>query len=598
MAQRETDEQALSRWDELHALQEHYADFLDFLYDVITELMGFTCTWVQLDIANFLQHGPLYSMIQAQRGQAKTTITACYAVWRLIHDPSTRILIISGGGDMAIEISNWIIQIINNMDELECMRPDQQAGDRASVKAFDVHYSLKGAEKSPSVACKGIFSQLQGKRADLLIADDIETKENSESEPARIKLRERTKDFTSICSTGKIVYLGTPQSVDSIYNSLPERGYSVRIWSGRYPTEKEEENYNGCLAQSLIRRMAVDPSLRTGGGPTGDRGQAVDPDLLPEDVLTTKEIDQGAAYFQLQHMLDTRLMDADRYPLNPSRLVVTNVHPVRMPITLDFAPTVDCRVVLPNGHPLYKERLYTAAGSSNEFADFSGTYMYIDPSGGGQNGDELAWAVTRFLAGYIYLVGVGGFPGGLHQANLDRLTLLAEKYKPHTIGIERNFGNGALAQVWTPQLLKKHKCSIDEPWESGQKELRIIDIMEPLIGSSRFVVDEDVIKEDWESCQRYPAEIRSSYSFLYQLAKITRERGALLHDDRLDAVAGACRPWADQLAIDAEKEVAKAKRDAYHKMMKDPLGNGRPVPGYKKFGQHKSLGAKFGFAFK
>jgi hypothetical protein len=184
--------------------------------------------------------------------------------------------------------------------------------------------------------------------------------------------------------------------VDSIYNSLPERGYTVRIWSGRYPTEKEEENYHGCLAPMLVENMRRDSSLRKGCGPTGARGQVTDTVLLSADVLTRKEIDQGAAFFQLQHMLDTRLMDADRYPLNPSRLVFTHVHPTRMPITLDFAPTVDCIVPMPSGHPIYKERLYTALGSSKEFSEFQGCYMYIDPSGGGHNGDELAWAVTKF----------------------------------------------------------------------------------------------------------------------------------------------------------------------------------------------------------
>lgn len=600
MAQRESEAQARARWAELEALQEHYTYFVDFLYDVITDVMDFECTEVQLDIARFLQYGPLYSMIQAQRGQTKTAITSCYAVWRLIHDPTLIILIISGGGDMAVEISNWIIQIINNMEELECMRPDQQQGDRASVKAFDVHYSLKGPNKSPSIACKGIFSQIQGKRANLLIADDIETKENSESEPARIKLRERTKDFTSICSQegAKIVYLGTPQSVDSIYNSLPERGYTIRIWPGRYPTEKEEPNYHGCLAPLFVHRMQQDASLRTGGGPAGDRGQVTDPILLSEDSLVQKEIDQGAAYFQLQHMLDTKLMDADRYPLSISRVVFTHVHASRMPITIDFAPTENCRIIPPSGHPLSRERMYTAAGASDTFADFQGSYMYVDPSGGGMHGDELAWAVTRFLSGYIYLVGVGGFPGGLHKANLDRLTEIAVKFAPNTIGVEKNFGNGALAQVWLPQLLKKHKCDIEELWESGQKELRIIDIMEPLIGSSKFIVDESIILSDWESTVQYPAEIRSSYSFLYQLQKITRDRGALLHDDRLDAVAGACRPWADQLAIDAEKQIAKIKNDTYRKMMANPLGNGRPVKGWNRYLGTQSLGQKFGFKRK
>jgi hypothetical protein len=232
MAEKEDIALAEKRWADLELLREHYADFSDFLWDVITELLGFKCTWLQLDIAEFLAYGPKYKMIQAQRGQAKTTITAAYAVWRLIHDPKERVLILSAGTDMAQEISNWIIQIIMYMPELECMRPDTSAGDRASVKAFDVHHTLKGPEKSPSVACVGITSNLQGKRADVLIADDIESQKNAQTATQRERLNHLTKDFTSICSTGDIIYLGTPQNNDSIYNSLPSRGFEVRICTG------------------------------------------------------------------------------------------------------------------------------------------------------------------------------------------------------------------------------------------------------------------------------------------------------------------------------------------------------------------------------
>ena len=160
------------RWADLDLLRAEYPTFKPFIYDVMTDLMGFECSDIQLDIAEFLEFGPPERMIQAQRGQAKTTITAAYAVWRLIHDPSTRILIISAGGTQATEIANWVIQIINNMDVLECLRPDRSAGDRESVEAYDVHHVLKGPEKSPSVACVGITSNMQGKRADVLIADD------------------------------------------------------------------------------------------------------------------------------------------------------------------------------------------------------------------------------------------------------------------------------------------------------------------------------------------------------------------------------------------------------------------------------------------
>lgn len=568
------------RWQELEVLQKHYSHFEDFLYDVITDLMGFKCTWLQLDIGKYLSDGPKYRMVQAQRGQAKTTITACYAVWRLIHNPSTRILIVSAGSDMATEIANWVIQIIMNMPELECLRPDRSAGDRASVKSFDVHYSLKGPEKSPSIACVGITSNLQGKRADVLIADDVESSKNSRTEIQREQLRHLTKDFSSICSNGDIIWLGTPQGVDSIYNGLPSRGFSVRIWTGRYPTKEEFPNYNGFLAPALVERINKDSTLQSGGGPTGDRGKPTDPELINEDALCSKEIDQGKAYFQLQHMLDTRLMDEDRYPLKSNLLRFCTVSPDRAPLVLNWSATEDQRIFPPQGFPI-QERYFRVASGSAEYGAFQGTHMYVDPAGGGQNGDELAYAVTKFIAGHVYLVDFGGIPGGIEEKELGFLTGIAKKWKPNQVDIEENFGSGAFRKVWTPTLLKEHKCGIEGVWESGQKELRIINILEPLIGSGRLVIDEALLKLDWERCQKYSAEKRSSYSFFFQLARITRDRGALMHDDRLDAVAGSVRHWVDRLAQDKEKAQAAARQDQYNQMIKDPLGTGREVPGLK-----------------
>ena len=312
----ESPEQQMQRWDDLKALQEHYADFRDFYHDCSVDLLGFVPTDEQYDIAQYVAYGAHYAMVQAQRGEAKTTITGCFAVWCLIHDPWFRVLIISAGTPLAKQISVWCIQIINGMPELECLRVDpSHPGARASVEAYDIHHTLKGAEKSPSIACLGITSTSQGYRADLLIPDDIESSKNSKTAHMREQLRHLTKDFTSINSKGRIIYLGTPQSTESIYNELPARGFDVRIWPGRYPTLEEEPNYNGHLAPSIVAQMTQDPSLRTGGGPLGDRGKPTDPGMMSEVQLTKKEVDQGRSYFNLQHMLDTALSDSDRYPL-------------------------------------------------------------------------------------------------------------------------------------------------------------------------------------------------------------------------------------------------------------------------------------------
>ena len=567
------------RWSELEILQKEYPDFRDFLYDVIHGLMGFDCTDNQIDMAVWLALGPKFRMIQAQRGQAKTTATAAYAVWRQIHDPSTRVLIISSGDTMAQEISNWVIQIMTGMPELRCMLPDRALGDRASVKAYDIHRDLKGPEKSPSIACVGITSNLQGKRADVLIADDIESSKNSATDVQRQRIVHLSRDFTSICSNGDIIYLGTPQSIDSVYNGLPGRGFQIRIWPGRYPTVTEEENYGEHLAPLIRDAMRADPTLRSGGGPMGDRGKPTDTVILGEDILTAKEIDQGAAYFQLQHMLDTRLSDAERFPLKISKIIFTTINGDTAPIQIHAQQAPANLIHTPSDFPIL-DKFYRAAAFGSEFGSFQGTHMYVDPAGGGQNGDETAYAVTRFMAGKVFILASGGVKGGLDAGPLAELTAIAMKYKPQQIDIEKNYGNGALSSVWQPTLLKSHVCQIEDVWESGQKELRIIDIMEPLIGSGRLVADERLIEDDWEACKKYPTELQQSYSLWHQLSRITRERGALFHDDRLDALAGSCRFWVEYLAQDEDKSRHVAQQKAYADLIKDPLGNGRPMPGH------------------
>lgn len=576
------------RWAHLGRLQEEYAEFRPFLYDVMTDLMGFECSPLQLDIALYLEFGPAYRMIQAQRGEAKTTITAIYAVWRIIHQPSARILIISAGGDMADQIANWVIQIIENMAELECLRADKSHGDRSSIEAYDVHWQLKGPEKSPSIASLGITSNTQGFRADVLIADDIESSKNSQTETMRERLQHLTKDFSSICSNGDIIYLGTPQSVESVYNGLVSRGFDVRIWPGRYPTIEEQVNYGSFLAPVIVEAMERDPSLRTGGGLLGNRGKPTDPIMLSEAVLTKKERDQGKAYFQLQHMLDTKLSDADRFPLKADKIIFMRIPEASAPIEIHHICSDAYRVQTPADWPVQDAAYYRAASFGAEFGAYAGTNMHVDPAGGGKNGDETAYAVVRFMAGKVYVVAVGAVPGGVTKESMEALTAVAKRYKPHKITVEKNFGNGAFGAIWQPYLLKEHLATIEDVWESGQKELRIIDLIEPVLGSGRLIMDISIIEQEQATLEKYPVQDRPSYSLFYQLSRITRAKGCLKHDDRLDALASAIRPWVESLKQDEDKVNLAAKRAAYEKKMQDPLGNGRPMPG-KKSAQQSML---------
>lgn len=584
---RESSAAAELRWKKLKLLQKHYTSFNTFLDDCM-EHMRFSTTWMQHDIGSYLQYGPQYLMVQAQRGEAKTTITACYAVWSLIQDPRYRVLIVSAGGKTANEIATLVQRLILTMDALECLRPDTNNGDRTSVEAFDVHYTLKGIDKSPSVACIGITGNLPGKRADLLIADDIESPKNSLTQANREILLTLSLEFSAICSTGRIVYLGTPQTAESIYNTLPGRGYAVRIWPGRYPSLRELPNYGDFLAPAIRDRLSKNPELAFGGGVLGDKGQVTDPELLDEDAHQTKLRDRGEASYQLNYMLNTKLMDAMRYPLKTSNLVVLKADPLSKEFPL----------VITRG--FNSERAFTTSGFgfsmsdahsvSQETAPLDGKHMRIDPAGGGVNGDETAYAITGFLNGNIFLLAEGGVPGGYSPAVLEELADIACMHRPNVVSIEKNMGHGAFAAVFLPILRKKAKAltpkwdvAITEDYAAGQKEVRIITGLEAVIGRGSLIVLEDVVEKDDLSTEKYTGK-RSIYSLFHQINKITRQRGALGHDDRIDALEGAVRPWVSKLAVDSEERIAAGEAAKLAAWTKDPLNRNRYNPPQKSGG--------------
>ncbi|CCI88428.2 phage DNA packaging [Yersinia phage phiR8-01] len=572
----ELEQQRLIRMEQLKTLQVHYKNFNVFLTDVMVEL-GFTLTKVQADIGSFMANGPQYLMVQAQRSQAKTTIAAAFCVWTLIHDPKHRVLIISAGGSQATDISTLVIRIIMNMDILECMRPDKSKGDRVSVEKFDVHYSLRKLDKSASVSCCGITANLQGRRADLLLADDIESQKNSLTALMREQLLAKTLDFTSINQSGRILYLGTPQSSDSIYNTLPNRGYETRIWPGRFPNTDQLQYYGDMLAPMLRDVMLAHPQLMHGGGINADQGVPIEPSFLGEAILQKKERDQGPAWFQLQHMLNTRLMDAERYPLKTENVIV-------LPIRVGD----DLPLEVKRGYDFYE---YQVEGKSYRFArphgigdvlaPATGICFYIDPAGGGKGrgthgGDETGWACTAFLNGNIYVLGYGGVRGGYDQGQMAELVKLVKLYKPTVLKIEQNFGYGAFRAVFMPLLREEWPdCAVEDDFVTGQKETRIIDTLEPIIARGSLIVAESALKGEPGTLMKHPDVNRITYCLMHQMNTITRDRDSLVHDDRLDALAGACAHWETMLMIDQNEAKKKLAQAAEDKFWKDPLGHNR-----------------------
>ncbi|YP_009791136.1 terminase large subunit [Marinomonas phage CB5A] len=509
---------------------------------------------MQKDILSFLYSGHKYRMVMAQRGQAKTTLTAIYCVFLLIHFPHYRIVIFSQNSKRAKEIAGWVIKIFAAMDFLEVLRPDKYAGDRSSIESFDIHWLFRGNDKSPAVACYSIESGAQGARADVIIADDIESLQNSRTVGGREWLMEQTLEFESINQFGDIIYLGTPQSTESIYNWLPSRGYVVRIWTGRYPTESQLDYYGDRLAPLIHQDLRKNPELQEGGGLDGTLGQPTCPEMYDNDTLNEKEHTQGKAKFMLQFMLNTGLSDADKYPLKLKDLIISSFDKVRGQVMPIWTSSSACLWAdSPKFGTRKEDQFYYPMQVGYDMGDFERTIMYIDPAGGGKNGDETAYAIIKLMGTTVYLYDIGAVKGGYSPEDLKKLVAAAKNANCKEVFIENNYGNGAHVAAIKPYFEIEWPVTIEPVQESGQKELRIIDCLEPVISTHRLVVRQEVVVADYKTIQQYPADSRMNYSLFYQLSHITREKDCLKHDDRLDALAGAVRQIVEKLDYDQHK---------------------------------------------
>lgn len=514
-------------------------DFRLFLWFLWRHLGLPEPTPVQYDIAVYIQRGPRRRIIQAFRGVGKSFITAAYVLWRLWRDPDTRVMVVSANEERAIAFSTFVRRLIGDVDMLRVLLP--KPGARDSVKAFDVGGA--SADQAPSVRCVGVTGQMTGGRADVIVADDVEIPRNAATEREREKLAETVKEFDAVLKPkGEIIYLGTPQVTQSLYLTLEGRGYQCRVWPARYV--QDSPKYRGNLAPFVVSK----PQLV---------GTPVEPERFTEVDLAERESSYGRSGFALQFMLDTALSDADRYPLKIDDLVVMDVDARRAPVALTWAAGKQQEIPeLPN-LAFNGQRFHRPMWTSEEWAEYQGAVMTIDPSGRGK--DETSYCVTKMLKGVIHVRRWGGLQGGYDKPTLETLARIAKEEGVKLIRYEANYGDGMFGALFGPVLTSIYPVALEEYKVSGQKEARIIDTLEPILNQHRLVVDRKVIEEDHKSTDGRPW-----YSGIYQLAHLTRDRGSLKNDDRLDALHAGVGYWSAMI----QNDTAKAESEHKDKLMK------------------------------
>lgn len=530
----------------MNQIDPRLKDFRNFLYIVWKHLNLPDPTPLQYDIAKRMEGGPDRQIVEAFRGVGKSWIASAFVCHQLLVDPTKNILVVSASKNRASDFTTFTLRLINEIPVLNHLVPGEE--QRNSKESFDVRPAP--ASHAPSVKSVGITGQITGSRADIVIADDIETSGNSQTELMRIKLAESVKEFDAVIKpNGRIIFLGTPQTENSLYEKLESRGYMARIWPVRIPSEEQRVRYG----------LRLSPYI---SAYNGQSGTTTEPTRFTDEDLIVRESSYGRSGFALQFMLDPRLSDANRYPLKLSDLIVHSLDPKRGPSHLVWSNAPDCRVNdLPNVG-FDGDAYYRPMQVSSEFSEYQGCVIAIDPSGRGK--DETSYAIVKCLHGQLFLVDIGGFRSGYTMETLETIVRQAKLHGCNYAIYEANFGDGMFGELIKPVFGRIHPCTIEEVRHSTQKEKRIIDTLEPVMNQHRLIVEPKVIEKDFQSIEG-DGETLARYRLFYQMSRLTRDRGSLAQDDRLDALAIAVSYWVQAMARDTELAHKQHKEELFQK---------------------------------
>lgn len=515
---------------------------------------------IELDICDWIQNGPRQRGVLAWRSLGKTHLVTCgYACWRLLRDPDTKILIVSksiGHAKAAVGLAReWIrsVTFLHHMD----MTGDKIRSD--STYQFDVAGCVLDA-LNPSLLAKGVEGQVTGTHSEVVIGDDVETPENTKTVSARVELREKCREFKSIATMGNrdIIYVGTiHHPLESIYPYLTTRGYSFRTWPLTIPEPGEQFLGLSPLIQNMM----------TQGAKPGDIVCPYRPGIDAQYVADQKK--EGELHWKLQCQCVRNTSTTHRYPLRLQDLIVFPMLRSKAPSQISWgkmdhnnnSTALEIPIAGLEGSMLYGPIMFDP-----ELAPYSGTKGWVDPAGRGT--DMTGVSAVGHLAGRLWAKGVKGFPGGVEIERLNEVASFLREHDVRECYVETNVD---VFNTYFPVLedaIRQHfvepgtdplfpdgwKCQCIPRHSQGQKELRVIKALEPVMSTHRLIIHPDALTPVVDR----PLE----QELQWQIAAITYEKACLKEDGAIDALAGAIKEWMDVLKLDPVSAANSAKQRA------------------------------------
>lgn len=434
------------------------------------------CEWMQHE-----RKGRV-AVLKGFRGLSKSTLAGRYVPWKLSDNDQWRFLNMSSTDPDAAKLSADARHVIDSHPWCGHMKPKRGLW-QVHRFALDKHED----PRNPNVATFGIMSNITGGRADEVIFDDVEVPRTIRTPELRTALRQRLSETTHILVPGgKKLYIGTDHCFESIYKEQIEQGADLleiplfqkeithTINSGNsylfsWRITKPEELY---VAVGLNRPRLLDESeykilgLRHNEGvvrlkiqvPEGERISIYSGNNWPRR-FTRSEIE-----FRMKECLTWGEFDS-QYQLRPAQLSQVRLDPSRL---INYAGEPELRFV--NGEVTLWLNGIRMVGAST----------YWDCSLGKKKSDTSALCVVfSDAAGWLYWHVAEALTGEIDEQCQQAIKVIKALHLP-AINVETNGPGG-----FVPAILRRHlkvsgiSCSVNAIWVRTNKNLRILDAVEP-----------------------------------------------------------------------------------------------------------------------
>ncbi len=358
------------------------------------------------------------------------------------------------------------------MTRLRPSNPDQWASDRFTVNRNRI-------SRDPSVLARGLYANLTGARADVIICDDVEVPNTCDTAEKREKLRDRLSENQFILTPGGTqIYIGTPHTYYTLYADKPRREIG------------EEE-----IFLKNYKRFSI---------PLIDReGNSAWPERYGPEEIESIRCNSGPAKFASQMLLT---------PVNilDSRLDVTLLRRYGEDVLYQ---EIQKKAVL----SIARHKLVSASA-------------WWDPAFGKGSGDSSVVAVAytdedgdQWLHRVEYIRIIAGPDEDEASLQCRAVARIAKDLYLPSIAVETNGLGKFLPAILRRELAaQKIPCSVLEKHSTQSKEARILESFDAVMAARSLHVHESIYKTPFiTEMQEWRPSLKGG------------------HDDGLDAAAGA-----------------------------------------------------------